>query len=188
MVEKPLPPPLQPEVKMSLVPFPKRTKSKENGKLKKIIDIFKSLHVNIPFLDSPEQMTRHMKAILSKKRRVDDHVVVAMIEICSVVLEIKLLPKLKEPSRVSIPCSITIILYVMLVLLFPIQKTRFGGANAYYNYSAIGGPISYLSKSYSRKCFGSGLESILPADFIVVVIKEDGEVPIIMGRLFLAIS
>lgn len=76
----------------------------------------------------------------------------------------------------------------MLVLLFPIQKTRFGGANAYYNYSAIGGPISYLSKSYSRKCFGSGLESILPADFIVVVIKEDGEVPIIMGRLFLAIS
>lgn len=29
---------------------------------------------------------------------------------------------------------------------------------------------------------------ILPADFIVVVINDDGEVPIIMGRLFLAIS
>ncbi|XP_058002296.1 uncharacterized protein LOC131179462 [Hevea brasiliensis] len=51
--------------------------------------------------------TKVIKEILSKKRRVEDYEIVALIEECSAILQNKLPPKLKDPGNFSIPCLIS---------------------------------------------------------------------------------
>ena len=62
------------EVKASLpVPYPQRLKKhKLDKQFTKFMDLFKKLHINIPFADALEQMpsyVKFMKDILSQKRR-----------------------------------------------------------------------------------------------------------------------
>ena len=47
-----------------------------------------------------------MKDILSKKRRLGDYEIVSLSEECSVILQKKLPPKLKDPGSFTIPCTI----------------------------------------------------------------------------------
>ena len=65
------------EVKTSLpVPYRQRLKKhKLDNQFTKFIDVFKKLHINIPFDDALEQMpsyVKFMKDILSQKRRLAD--------------------------------------------------------------------------------------------------------------------
>ncbi|XP_058008270.1 uncharacterized protein LOC131182901 [Hevea brasiliensis] len=50
--------------------------------------------------------TKFLKEILSKKKRLEDYETVSLIEECSVILQNKLPPKLKDPRSFSIPCLI----------------------------------------------------------------------------------
>ena len=57
------------------------------------MDIFKKLHINIPFAEALEQMPRYvkfMKDILSKKRKLGDYETVALSEEFSAILQQKL--------------------------------------------------------------------------------------------------
>ncbi|KAL8107238.1 hypothetical protein AgCh_023884 [Apium graveolens] len=49
---------------------------------------------------------RFMKGILSRKVKLDDLETIALTEECSVVLQQKLPPKLKDPGSFTIPCTI----------------------------------------------------------------------------------
>ena len=95
------------------VPFPQRLKKKNDDKcFTKFLDIFKKLHINIPFADALVQMPKYikfMKAILRKKKKLDDYESIAMTEEVSAVLQRKLPPKLKDPRKFTIPCSIGLI-------------------------------------------------------------------------------
>ena len=73
------------------------------------MEIFKKLQINIPFIDALEQMpfyVKFMKDILANKRKLSDYEIVALSEECSAILQGKLPPKLKDPGRFTIPCSI----------------------------------------------------------------------------------
>ena len=73
------------------------------------MDIFKKLHINIPFAEALEQMSgyvKFMKDILSKKRKLGDYETVALSEECSAILQNKLPPKLKDPGSFTISCAI----------------------------------------------------------------------------------
>ena len=73
------------------------------------MDIFKKLHINIPFSEALEQMPGYvklMKDILSKKRKLGDYETIAPFEECSVILQKKLPPKLKDLGSFTIPCAI----------------------------------------------------------------------------------
>ena len=73
------------------------------------MEIFKKLHINIPFAESLEQMpgyVKFMKDILGKKRKPGDYETVALSEECSAILQKKLPPKLKDLSSFTIPCAI----------------------------------------------------------------------------------
>ena len=99
------------EAKVSLpVPYPQRLKKhKLDKQFTKFIDVFKKLHVNIPFADALEQMpsyVKFMKDILSQKRRLADFETVNLTEECSAILQKKLPQKLKDPSSFTIPCTI----------------------------------------------------------------------------------
>ena len=73
------------------------------------MDIFKKLHINIPFAEALEQMpgcVKFMKDVLSKKRKLGDYETIAMSEEYNVILQNKLPRKLKDPGSFTIPCAI----------------------------------------------------------------------------------
>ena len=73
------------------------------------MDIFKKLHISIPFAEALEKMSgyvKFMKDILSNKRKLGDYEIVALSEECSAILQKKLPPKFKDPGSFTIPCAI----------------------------------------------------------------------------------
>ncbi|CAA0829139.1 Unknown protein, partial [Striga hermonthica] len=59
------------------LPFPQRFQKKNlDAQFAKFLDIFKKIHINIPFAEALEQMLNYakfLKDVISKKRRVEDH-------------------------------------------------------------------------------------------------------------------
>ena len=99
------------EAKANLpVPYPQRLKKhKLDKQFTKFMDVFKKLHINIPFTDALKQMpsyVKFMKDILSQKRRLADFETVNLTEECSAILQRKLPQKLKDPGSFTIPCTI----------------------------------------------------------------------------------
>ena len=92
------------------VPYPQRLKSKNLDKqFATFLDVFKKLHINIPFAEALEQMpsyVKFMKGILSKKRKLKNFTMVALIKASSTILQKKLPPKLNDRGSFSIPCTI----------------------------------------------------------------------------------
>ena len=79
------------EAKASIpVPYPQRLKKhKLDKQFTKFMDVFKKLHINIPFADALEKMpsyVKFMKDILSQKRRLADFETVNLTEECSAIL------------------------------------------------------------------------------------------------------
>ena len=73
------------------------------------MEVFKKMHINIPFTDALEQMpsyVKFMKDILSKKRRLSEFETMNLIEECSAILQRKLPQKLKDPGSFTIPSKI----------------------------------------------------------------------------------
>lgn len=182
------------------MPFPKRLKCEVNGKFRKFLDIIKSVYINICFADALEQMPRcvkFMKAIMNKKRRVDDHEVVAMTKICSFVLERKLPPKLKDLGRFTIPCSIGSIESPALcdlgsrVNLIPYslyEKLGLGDLKPTTITLQLINQLVIFPRGIVENILVNVKNLILPIDFFVVDIKKIlvQVKNFIMGRLFLA--
>ena len=73
------------------------------------MEVFKKLHIKIPFADALERMpsyVKFIKDIMSKKRRPPDFETVNLTEECSAVLQRKLPQKVKDPDIFTIPCTI----------------------------------------------------------------------------------
>ena len=73
------------------------------------MEVFKKLHINIPFADALEQMpsyVKFMKEILSQKRRLADFETVNLTEECSAILQRKRPQKLKAVSLSRAPLEI----------------------------------------------------------------------------------
>ena len=71
------------------------------------MEIFKKLHINIPFANTLEKMpsyVKFMKDILANKRKLSDYGTIALSKECSAMLQRKLPPKLKDPGSFTIPC------------------------------------------------------------------------------------
>ena len=84
-------------------------KDKLERQLAKFLDIFKKLHINIPFMHALENMPSHvkfMKNILASKKKLEDYGTITLIEECSTILQKKLPPKLQDPGSFAIPFSI----------------------------------------------------------------------------------
>ncbi|KAL5549220.1 hypothetical protein UlMin_004451 [Ulmus minor] len=158
-----------------------------------------NLHINIPLVEALEQMPNYvkfMKDMLTKKRRFGEFKTVALTRECSVVLQNKLPPKLKDPGSFAIPCSIgnryfgkTLCDLGASINLMPMsifKKLGIGEAR----------PTTVLLQLADRSIAHpeGKIEDVLvkvdkfifPVDFIVLDYEADLEVPIILGRPFLA--
>ena len=76
------------------ISYPQRLKkNKLDKQFTKFVEVFKKLHIIIPFADALEQMpsyVKFMKDIVSKKRRLSDFETVNLTEECSAILKRKL--------------------------------------------------------------------------------------------------
>ena len=170
-----------------------------DNQFSKFIEIFKKLHINIPFAEALEQMPgymKFMKDILSKKRKLGDYETVALSEECSAILQKKLPPKLKDPGSFTIPCAIGNSVFEKAlydlsasIILMPwsiFKKLKLGETRP----TIV--TLQLVDQSLTRP---RGIiedvpmkvdKFILPTDFIILDMEEDKEVPIILGRPFLA--
>ena len=163
------------------------------------MDIFKKLHINIPFSEALEQMSRYvkfMKDILFKKRKLGDYEIIALSEECSAILQQKLPPKLKDLGSFTIPCAIGNAVFERALCdlgesinLMPwsiFKKLKLGEAR----------PMTVTLQLVDRSLTHPHgiIEDVLVkvdkfiflADFIILDMQKDKEVPIILGRPFLA--
>ncbi|XP_058009398.1 uncharacterized protein LOC131183180 [Hevea brasiliensis] len=110
---------------------------------------------------------KFLKEILSKKRRLENYETIALREECSAILQNKLPPKLKDPWSFSIP--------------FLIGNKNIDKALCDLGASSVKYPIGILENIPIKveKFF-------IPIDFIFLEMEEDIQIPIILGRPFLA--
>ena len=182
------------------VPYPQRLKKhKLDKQFTKFMDVFKKLHINIPFADALEQMpsyVKFMKDILSQKRRLADFETVNLTEECSAILQRKLPQKLKDPGSFTIPCTIGNAIFeralcdlgasINLMPLSIFKRLGLGEARP----TTVTLQLADRSLKHPRGIIEDVLvkvdKFIFPADFIVLDMEEDKEIPIILGRPFLA--
>ena len=180
--------------------YPQCLKKNKLDKLfTKFMEAFKKLYINIPFANALEQMpsyVKFMKDIFSKKRRLSDFETVNLIKECSIILQRKLPQKLKDPSNFTIPCTIGKAIFKRdlcdmgaSINLMPLSIFRCLGLG-----EARPTTITLQLADRSLKHPRGVIEDILVkvdkfiflADFIELDMEEDKEIPIILGRPFLA--
>lgn len=182
------------------LPYPNRQKKKMlDQQFRKFLEVFKKLQINIPFADALEQMpsyVKFMKDILSKKRKFGEHETVALTEGCSALLQHKLPKKLKDPGSFTIPCEmghtfsgLALVDLGASINLMPLSIFKKLGIGECRPTSIT---LQLADRSITRPI--GVVEDVLvkvekfifPADFLIMDIEADREVPIILGRPFLA--
>ena len=191
MLVQPLPP---------SIPFMQRLKQgKLDKQFAKFLDIFKKLHINIPFAEALETMPSYAKflqEILSRKKKLEEFEMVALTEKCSAVIQSKLSPKLKDPGSFTVPCTFgdTVFEKALCDLgasinLMPIsidKRLKLRGVKP----TTITLQMADRSIKHPRGIVADVLikvgKFIFPIDFVVLDMAEDHNVPLILGWPFLA--
>lgn len=132
-----------------------------------------------------------MKELLTKKRKFKEDETVALTEECSAILQRKLPPKLKDLESFTIPCTIGKALCdlgasINLMSLSMLKKL--GGGEVKQTRMAL-----QLADRSIKHPYGV-MEDVLvrvdkfifSVDFVVLDMEEDADVPLILGRPFLA--
>ena len=182
------------------ISYPQRLKK---GKLEKqfakFLDIFKKLHIKIPFLEALENMpgyVKFMKKILASKKKLEEYWTIALIEECIAILQKKLPPKLQDPGSFAIPfsignrvsgkalCDLGETINLMLLSMF--KRLKLGEPKS----TTISLQLADRSYQHPRGIIENVLvkvgKFVIQADFVILDMEEDDSVPIILGRPFLA--
>ncbi|XP_073120583.1 uncharacterized protein [Henckelia pumila] len=181
-------------------PFPAALKkAKLESQFANFLELFKKLNINIPFADTLMQMPSYAKFLkenLSNKRKLEEHSMISLIENCSALVQNKIPPKQKDPGSFSIPCMINDV-------SFHKALCDLGASINLMPYSifrklSLREPkptrISLLLADKSLKYPRGIIEDVLvkvekfifPVDFVILDMEEDLDMPIILGRPFLA--
>ena len=139
---------------------------------------------------------KFLKELLSKKRKIAEEGIVNLTATCSAIIQQKLPVKMKYPGSFTIPCSIGKYEFkkalcdsgasINLMPLSVVQRLSLGELTP----TAI--TLQMADRSMARpECI---LEDVLvkvgkfvfPVDFVVLQMEEDTQVPLLLGRPFLA--
>ncbi|KAK6147887.1 hypothetical protein DH2020_018799 [Rehmannia glutinosa] len=139
---------------------------------------------------------KFMKDVMSRKRRLEAYETVNLTEECSAILQRKLPQKLRDPGSFTITCTIGDSYFnkalcdlgasINLMSLSVFRKLGLGEITP----STITLQLADRSLTYPRGVIEDVLikvdKFIFPADFVVLDMEEDHEMPLILGRPFLA--
>ncbi|XP_050888681.1 uncharacterized protein LOC127093821 [Lathyrus oleraceus] len=189
------PPPYKPPI-----PYPQRlVKSKSVGQFKKFVELLKQLNITIPFTKAITQMpsyTKFLKEILSNKKKIEDNETITLTTECSAIIQNNMPPKLKDPGSFSIPCVIGKFVIdkalcnlgasISLMPLSICERLKMGELrltrmSVQIVDRSVKFPVGMLENVLVR--IG---QFYIPTDFIIMDIKKDSNIPIVLGRPFLA--
>ncbi|KAG9458341.1 hypothetical protein H6P81_002849 [Aristolochia fimbriata] len=182
------------------LPYPSRAKYDIlESSFARFLETFQKLQINIPLLEALKQIPlygKFLKEVLSGKRKIEEKGTVVLNENCSAILKNELPRKLKDPGSFTIPCEIGSNKFANAlcdlgasVNLMPLSLCR---------YLKLGEPqetgITLQFADRSTKIPEGVMEDVLvkihdfiyPCDFVVLDMEVDKNLPIILGRPFLA--
>ncbi|CAJ2656660.1 unnamed protein product [Trifolium pratense] len=182
------------------LPYPHKKKSKRKDiDFKKFMEMFNSLQVTIPFMEALEQMpvyAKFMKELLTKKRKPKEDETVLLTEECSAILQRKLPQKKKDPGSFTIPCSIGNLhvgralcdLGASINLMSLSMMKKIPGAIAKPTKMQLSLADRSITYPYGilQDVLVRVAEFVFPADFVILDMEENAEVPLLLGRPFLA--
>ncbi|XP_062093808.1 uncharacterized protein LOC133799836 [Humulus lupulus] len=135
---------------------------------------------------------KFFKDILTKKRRLGEFETVALTEGCSAILKNKIPPKLKDPSSFTIPwsiggralCDLGASISLMPMSIF--KKVGIGEARpTTVTLQLVNQSMAHLEGKIEDVLVQVD-KFIFPTNFIILDYEADRDVPIILGRPFLA--
>ncbi|XP_076960078.1 uncharacterized protein LOC143636341 [Bidens hawaiensis] len=156
------------------IPYPTRLKKERlEAQYEKFLELFKQLHINIPFVEALSQMpkyAKYLKYVLTNKRKLEELSHVTLNKECSAILQNKLPEKMTDPGSFTIP-------YLIGRIGEP-KPTR------------MSIQLADRSIKYPRVIVENMLVKIdkfvFPVDFVILDMEEDKNVPLILRRPFLA--
>ncbi|XP_070025429.1 uncharacterized protein [Nicotiana sylvestris] len=180
--------------------FPQRLAKYQNEEqYKKFKEMLKQIQVNIPLIEALKEMpgyAKMMKDLMSRKFDFQDLATVTLTQTCSAVVTRPIAEKLSDPGSFTIPCTIGNFAFAKALCdlgasinLMPL---------AIYKRLGIGRarPTSMLLQLADRTVKRpSGIldyvliqvgKFVFLADFVILDCRVDEEIPIILGRPFLA--
>ncbi|XP_070008766.1 uncharacterized protein [Nicotiana sylvestris] len=128
----------------------------------------KLTEVNISLIDALKEMTGYakmMKDLMSQKFDFQDLATVTLTQTCNTVVSRPIAEKLSDPGSFTIPYTIG----------------NFAFAKALCDLGTVKRPSGILDDVLIQVG-----KFVFPADFVILDFKVDGEIPIILGRSFLA--
>ena len=185
---------------MLAIPFLQRLqKSRIEEQFARFLKTFQKSEISMPFTEVVTQMplyAKFLKEILSKKRRIAEEGVVNLTATCSNVIKKNLPEKMKDPGSFTIPCIIGEFEFqkalcdsgasINLMPLSVARKLSLGELT----------PTTVTLQMADRKMVKpEGViedvivkvgKFIFPVDFIILDMEEDSQVPLLLGRPFLA--
>ncbi|KAL8515386.1 hypothetical protein ACS0TY_014187 [Phlomoides rotata] len=174
-------------------------KEKMDEKFSKFLEVFKKLHLNIPFHEALEQMPHYakfLKDLISKKRRIEEPETVKLTVKCSALLEKHLPRKMKDLGSFTIMCDMgngvvkkalcDLGASINLMPLSIFEKLNNGELLPTSLTLQLADRPTTMPKRIVEDVLVKVDKFVFPADFVVLDIEEDEKVPIILGRPFLA--
>ncbi|XP_057432651.1 uncharacterized protein LOC130725440 [Lotus japonicus] len=189
------------EVKENKVPFPKALMKKNLEKqFAKFVAMFRKLHVELPFsevLEKMPQYSKFMKEILSKKRRLSEMDEVVMLsEECSAIIQRKLPVKMKDPGKFMLPVEfegkgetkglIDLGASVNLMPLSMFERLKIGELKGTMMHLQLADRSIVTPWGVCEDVLVKVGKFYFPADFVILDMDEEDEMPLIFGRPFLA--
>src|SRR5436190_1541325 len=180
-------------------PFPSRLKNQtEDKQYSKFLNMFRSLHINIPFADMLEHMPKYvkfLKELVSKKKKLGEHETVMLTEESSALLMNKLPPKLRDPGNFSIPCTIGNIKFnnalcdlgasVNILPYSLFKKLNIGEVKPTQMTLQLADRSVIHPRGIVEDVLVKVDKFIYPVDLVVLDMAEDRSIPLILGRAFL---
>ena len=179
------------------VPFPQRLqKAKREERFSRFLDIFKKIEINIPFVEVINQIpiyAKFLKEIHSKKRKISEEGIVNLTATYSAIIQQKLPAKMKDPSSFTIPFSLGKYEFkkalcdsgasINLMPLSVVQRLSFTPTTITLQMAdrSMAQPEGVLEDVLVKVG-----KFIFPVDFVIMKMEEDTQVPLLLGRPFLA--
>ncbi|XP_070015864.1 uncharacterized protein [Nicotiana sylvestris] len=180
--------------------FPQRlVKQKKADQYKKFMEMLRQIQLNIPLMDTLREMSGYakmMKDLMSRKFDFQDLYTVSLTQTCSAVVTKPMAQKMSDLGSFTIPCTIES--YAFAKALCDLGASINLMPLAVYTKLGIGRarPTSMLLQLADRtvKRPTGILDDVLvqvgklvfPADFVILDCQVDEEIPLILGRPFLA--
>jgi len=181
------------------VPYPSVPSKKDKERhLARFLDIFKKLEMTMPFGEALQQMplySKFLKDMLTRKHKYIHQENIVVEGNCSAVFQKILPPKHKDPGSVTIPCSIgevtvgkaLIDLGASINLMSLSMCRRLGELEIMPTRMTLQLVDCSITRPYGviEDVLVRVKHFIFPANFVVMDIYEDNDIPIILGRPFM---